>query len=312
MPYLNALRALEAAVRLGSFRAAAVELGVTPAAVGQQVRNLEVALGRQLLVRHASGFVPSDVAQLAAGRLAIGFDELRKGLSVLTRNDRHKRIFITVTPSIAEQWLTPRLTKFVTGYPEIDLRIDSTPYVHYEGGGEFDFALRYDRPGKFGTQETPLFDETLIPACTAEVAAGIGSIEREDCLSTTPLIHVDRSTDDPAWFHWEEWAQVYGYEIPQEKTGRLQFAFTTAALRSLYDGQGLHLAQLSLVLPDLQSGALVAPFGLSKCVRPGYRYCLTRIDPGNTTSIQRAFRDWVLSEATTTQSEMDSYMAADP
>lgn len=311
VPYLNSLRALEAAVRLGSFRAAAGELGVTPAAVGQQVRSLEAALGRQLLSRHASGFVPTEAAQLAAGRLALGFDELRKGMSLLTRSDRRKRIFVTVTPSIAERWLTPRIARFLREYPEIDLRIDSTPYVLYEGGGEFDFALRYDQPGRLGSEETPLFDETLIPICTPAFASQIGPIERRDCLSATALIHVDRSTDDPDWFHWDEWAQEYGYELPQTKSGQLQFAFTTAALRSMYDGQGLHLAQLSITLPDLLSGTLVAPFGASKSVRPGYPYNLTRTDPGNITPIQRAFRDWLLSEAKTTQAEMDDFMAAD-
>ena len=309
VPYLNSLRALEASVRLGSFRAAAVELGVTPAAVGQQVRNLEAALGRQLLVRHASGFVPSEAAQRAAGRLAVGFEELRKALSLLTRGDRRKRVFVTVTPSIAERWLLPRLTRFLAGHPEIDLRIDSTPFVLYETGGEFDFALRYDRPGRFGAEESPLFDETLIPACTPEVASRIGPIDRRDCLSATTLIHVDRSTDDPKWFHWEEWAREFGYDIPEKKSGRLQYRYTTAALRSMYDGQGLHLAQLSVTLPDLKAGGLVAPFGVSRCIVPGYRYCLARIDPGDITPLQRAFRDWVLGEARMTQSEMDSYIA---
>ena len=40
--HLNNLRALEATVRTGSFRAAAAKLGVTPAAVGQQARLVPV------------------------------------------------------------------------------------------------------------------------------------------------------------------------------------------------------------------------------------------------------------------------------
>ena len=42
LPPLNALRAFEAAARCGGFSAAAEELSVTPAAVGQQVRHLEI------------------------------------------------------------------------------------------------------------------------------------------------------------------------------------------------------------------------------------------------------------------------------
>ena len=51
LPPLNALRAFEAAARHLSFKLAAHELHVTPAAVGQQVKALEARLGVQLFDR---------------------------------------------------------------------------------------------------------------------------------------------------------------------------------------------------------------------------------------------------------------------
>ena len=45
LPPLNALRAFEAAARSGSYVAAAEELGVSAAAVSQQVKNLEAFRG---------------------------------------------------------------------------------------------------------------------------------------------------------------------------------------------------------------------------------------------------------------------------
>ncbi|WP_063683059.1 LysR family transcriptional regulator [Bradyrhizobium stylosanthis] len=51
LPPLNALRAFEAAARHLSFKLAAHELHVTPAAVGQQVKALESRLGVQLFER---------------------------------------------------------------------------------------------------------------------------------------------------------------------------------------------------------------------------------------------------------------------
>ena len=60
--HLNALRALEAALRTGSFRSAADDLGVTTAAVGQQIRGLEEYVGRQLFIRKPSGAVPTEAA----------------------------------------------------------------------------------------------------------------------------------------------------------------------------------------------------------------------------------------------------------
>ena len=52
LPPLNALRAFEAAGRLGSFKEAAAELHVTPGAVSQHVRLLEEWLGTSLFERH--------------------------------------------------------------------------------------------------------------------------------------------------------------------------------------------------------------------------------------------------------------------
>ena len=53
--HLNALRAFEASARHQSFAAAAAELNVTPAAVGQLVRTLEDWLGFPLFHRATSG-----------------------------------------------------------------------------------------------------------------------------------------------------------------------------------------------------------------------------------------------------------------
>ena len=96
-------------------------------------------------------------------------------------------------------------------------------------------------------------------------------------------------------------------EIPKKRR-RLHITFTTLALRSLYDGHGLHLAQLSITLPDLLSGRLVAPFGVSKCVRPGYPYSLVSMCSGRDTPLLRAFRDWITDEASKTQADMEAYL----
>ncbi len=51
LPPLEWIRVFEAAARLGSFTAAANELGLTQAAVSQRIRNLELWLGTQLFSR---------------------------------------------------------------------------------------------------------------------------------------------------------------------------------------------------------------------------------------------------------------------
>ncbi len=54
-PYLNGVKAFEAAARTGGFTAAARELHVTPAAISRMVRLLEQRLGVPLVDRRANG-----------------------------------------------------------------------------------------------------------------------------------------------------------------------------------------------------------------------------------------------------------------
>ena len=109
LSHLNALRALEASVRHGSFTAAAAELGVTPAAIGQQVRKLEAALGQRLLVRRANGFEPTEIATSAATKLASGFDDLREALALMAHGNNPNRVFVIAEVddndvAAVEQW----------------------------------------------------------------------------------------------------------------------------------------------------------------------------------------------------------------
>ncbi|WP_352580759.1 LysR family transcriptional regulator [Mesorhizobium sp. M0088] len=60
LPPLNAIKAFEVAARAGSFTLAASELGVSSAAVSQQIRNLENWFGKQLFVRTGNRIALTD------------------------------------------------------------------------------------------------------------------------------------------------------------------------------------------------------------------------------------------------------------
>ena len=93
--HLNALKAFEASARHQSFSAAAEELNVTPAAVGQLVKTLEEWLDTPLFHRMSSGktrLVTTETAQSALPLIREGFDKLAQGLEILK--------FSWVTPSL--------------------------------------------------------------------------------------------------------------------------------------------------------------------------------------------------------------------
>src|SRR5262245_38521823 len=80
LPYLNGIRAFEAAARRGSFTSAAAELAVTPAAVSRMVRLLEQRLGVGLFERGANRLMLT-----AAGRsYHVGLVPILDALVLLT------------------------------------------------------------------------------------------------------------------------------------------------------------------------------------------------------------------------------------
>ena len=80
---LNALRAFEAAARLGSMSAAAGELGVTHGAVSRHVRALEAQFGLSLLGRLARLVEPTPTGAHLAVSLGDAFGLMQLGVSRL-------------------------------------------------------------------------------------------------------------------------------------------------------------------------------------------------------------------------------------
>jgi DNA-binding transcriptional LysR family regulator len=83
LPPLNALRAFEAAARHLSFKLAAHELHVTPAAVGQQVKALEERLGIRLFERLHKQLILTAAGQAYLPEISDGFRRIADATSQL-------------------------------------------------------------------------------------------------------------------------------------------------------------------------------------------------------------------------------------
>ena len=129
LPPLKALRAFESAARTGSYVAAAEELRVSPAAVSQQVRNLEEFLGKQLFMRFNNRVLLTDAGQAVFA----GASDALQSISTLTEQvmsgGTKSRLVISVITSVAERWLEPRLAAFALHEKalRIELRVEGDP-----------------------------------------------------------------------------------------------------------------------------------------------------------------------------------------
>ena len=112
LPPLNGLRAFEAAARHLSFKRAAEELHVTPAASSQQVQGLEQFAGVKLFQRLARGLRLTDAGQAALPAVRDGFDLLARGYQRMQAQEESGIVTVSVAPSFGAKWLVPRLDRF--------------------------------------------------------------------------------------------------------------------------------------------------------------------------------------------------------
>lgn len=118
---LKSLQALEASARHGSFVGAALELDVTPAAVGQLVRSLEDWVGYPLFRRSRSGtgrLTPVDEAREALEDIAQGLDLPESGLKKLRGRRARSVVVVTASQALVANWLLSRLVTFPRRIPQ--------------------------------------------------------------------------------------------------------------------------------------------------------------------------------------------------
>src|SRR5256886_16060909 len=109
---VNWLRSFEVAARHLSLSAAASELNVTPAALTQQVRLLELRLGEKLFVRHARGLRVTVAGEALVPVCRESFERLDTALAELFGDRGKQQLVIRVSLGFARQWLLERLGGF--------------------------------------------------------------------------------------------------------------------------------------------------------------------------------------------------------
>jgi LysR family glycine cleavage system transcriptional activator len=245
---LTVLRNFEVAGRLGSFRAAADELGVSPSAISHAVAKLEDALGTALFIRGTRLVRLTIEGETLMGHLERGFEELRLGLEKVTRRAPHL-LRVHSAPSFAAQWLAPRLPGFLAAHPGTEIRLGSgTDYARFKTD-EFDADIIYGKVTAAGLITVPLAIETVMPLCAPVLAA---RIKAPADLLTETLIYSDNKQ-----VRWQDWFTSNGLATPRLRGLRFDRSFLS--ISAAVDGQGVALESTLLAQRELSSGRLVAP-----------------------------------------------------
>lgn len=256
LPSIQTMYALEAAVRLRSFTAAADQLALSQGAISQHIRALEKRVGRSLFVRTATGVEPSPVAHALALQIRQGlavldraFDQIPKRVSGNRVSTKRQRLVVSVLPAFAARWLLPRIDLFAQLHPEIDLEIQTsgTP-ARLDATDGVDLAIRYGAGTWQGMAAEHLMDEVVFPVASPNYRDGDLPklpIDLRDCVL---LRHSAQ--------HWSPWFQVAGLTLLEPQKG-VMFADISLAIEAAVAGRGIALARRSIVQDELTAGRLV-------------------------------------------------------
>jgi LysR family glycine cleavage system transcriptional activator len=259
LPPLNALRAFEAAARAGGYAAAAAELGVSPAAISQQVRNLERFYGKRLFERYNNRVLLTDAGREIHAEAAAGLRRIADmSAHVLTGTSR-ARLTVSAPPSLVERWLAPRLEIFATAAPDvsIDIRVEDDP-VNFAAEG-LDLRICYGMRLYPDMDVRTLFQDRVAPLASRAFMARHGLKPGADLAGLDDACFIQTNWGQSFASHpgWNDWFRRKDTQRARSLAPGLTAGSSSLALELARLGLGVVLGQLELARADLASGALV-------------------------------------------------------
>lgn len=200
LPPLRALEAFMRTVRLGSARAAAEEIGLSPSALSRRISNLEEFVGKKLFTRARQSMQLTDEGQAFYEAVNPHMEALARAVESQSDNIALLRLRLGVLPMFGSQRLFPRLGELRKRHPLLHIDIDTAPHLEDRVGDTLDAAIILSRGPASGLHAVRL-DHNLVHAiCSKEVARSIGpEITPESLAKQTFLIHNELPESFVAW-----------------------------------------------------------------------------------------------------------------
>jgi LysR family glycine cleavage system transcriptional activator len=279
---ITALICFEAAARNVSFKAAAAELNVTPAAISHQIKALEADLGCLLFQRLHRGVELTEKGAFLLVALQRGLDGISSAVAHLRGRLDAVDVTIRTTTAVSALWLTPRVSAFWKIHPAITVSqiVSDLP----DKTNRQDLSILYGRPQDDGCDWRPLFHDRIIAIGTPRFRSEHGIATAAD-LAQAPLIHMNNEDND--WTNWAGWFAELGHPPPRGRG--LYVNNYMIALQAAQDDVGAVLGWDGLVGDMLADGRLVALVPDSVPSPVGF---YLRVSPRATVRA-RLFADWL-------------------
>jgi LysR family glycine cleavage system transcriptional activator len=282
LPPLSALRAYESACRHLSFKKAAQELHVTPAAISQQIKLLEDYLGTRLFDRRPRALELTLAGLAMLPKVREAFDCLAAAVET-TRHGGAATLIVNAPPSFATRWLVPRLPSFTDSHSGIEVRLTSTRNAVDRPGEAVSYsdepvdprsaisevAIRYGTGNYAGFRVEKIFTPEYVPVCSPGLPTAQRPLASPKDLQRHVLIHDDTIDARENPVGWAAWLAAAGAPQVDAQRGP-RFSNAVLAVEAALMGQGVALALRPLVDADVAAGRLIVPFDLAVASPFGY------------------------------------------
>ncbi|KAA3655361.1 MAG: transcriptional regulator GcvA [Proteobacteria bacterium] len=305
MPPLASLRVFETAARHLSFKQAAEELHVTPAAVSQQIKALEAHLGVALFHRLTRALALTDAGERLLPGVSEGLAHLAAAVESVDGQSLSRHLRVTVPPAFAGRWLVHRLQRFTEAHPDIDLVLGTAPNTvdapdleDVESDlvalreGQIDLEVRFGRGSYPGMRTDLLMEVAYVPVCHPDLLKGQRRLKQATDLRFHTLLHDDTAVGRSERVSWEDWLRAAKVRGVDPHRGP-HFSNSSLALEAAMDGMGVVLGLDPMVRRDIEAGRLVRPFDLAIPSRYAY-YLVCPVTTAERPAIAQ-FRHWLLA-----------------
>ncbi|MEM8793559.1 MAG: LysR substrate-binding domain-containing protein [Pseudomonadota bacterium] len=268
LPPFRALLAFWAAARADRLADAAEQLSVTESAISHQLRRLEEFLNTRLFERVSGRLNLTPTGQRYLEQIEPAMRDIHAATAALLPSDGRQVARLTLPPSLAATWLIPRLGRFETAQPEIDVQMVLTTRLLDMQRDQIDVAIRYGRGSWPDVDAAFLFEDLATPVCAPGLlpeGADPGALPEGLRYIINRSIPVE----------WEEWARANGLNPPPPEA-MLTLETIEQVLQVAEAGHGLAMGRSPYIEPRLERGSLVAPFGEAGPTGASYFVCLSR------------------------------------
>jgi LysR family transcriptional regulator, glycine cleavage system transcriptional activator len=200
LPPLRALEAFVRVVRLGSAKAAANELALSPSALSRRVAALEDFTGKRLFTRQHQAMKLTDEGLAFYNVVAPKLEELAEAVEGQIDRGQVLRLHLGVPSLFGGQRLFPRLPELRQLHPRLHIDIDTGAHLEGRVGDTLDAAIVLSKEPEDTFYKVQLDQNKVYAIVSKQVAANLGALPDRDKLSKqTFMIHNDLPESLDAW-----------------------------------------------------------------------------------------------------------------